>query len=411
MKLLELIRRELDIPFRTTFRHASAVRSRSATVIVTARAQNGAIGFGESCPRPYVTGETVVSACQFIDRHRDDLIIQVKDLTTLLAWRDRHSDEIATNPAAYAAIELALLDAIGKDEGLALEDLLEVPRLPRVFYYSAVLGDTPWPIYTLQLWRYRRRGFNDFKIKLSGNPARDRRKLAPFRRSRARVRADANNLWPDAGAAITAIKSLDFPLFALEEPVAAHHLDDCRLVATALGIPIVLDESFLDVRTIHQLVDAERWIVNLRVSKLGGLTRALEALYAARSRGLRVVVGAQVGETSILTRAGLTLAAAAGDALVAQEGAFGTHLLQWDLASPPLMFQEGGELRPAAWVLDDAPGLGLNLALSVAVGGCRRPASTSFPTIVTMQHMASSRNPPETHNIVCRDKSGRPIIR
>jgi len=44
-----------------------------------------------------------------------------------------------------------------------------------------------------------------------------------------------------------------------------------------------------------------------------------------------VIVGAHVGETSLLTRAALTVANSARDLLVAQEGAFGTHLLARDV--------------------------------------------------------------------------------
>lgn len=52
------------------------------------------------------------------------------------------------------------------------------------------------------------------------------------------------------------------------------------------------------------------------------------------------------------------MAAAAGDALVAQEGAFGTHLLERDVVDPPLMFGPGGILDPGA-ALGTAPGWGL----------------------------------------------------
>jgi hypothetical protein len=68
---------------------------------------------------------------------------------------------------------------------------------------------------------------------------------------------------------------------------------------------------------------------------------------AARAAGIDVVVGAQVGETSILTSAGLTAAHAAGDLLVAQQGAFGTHLLARDVCDPPLIFGAGGVLDAA----------------------------------------------------------------
>jgi L-Ala-D/L-Glu epimerase len=63
-----------------------------------------------------------------------------------------------------------------------------------------------------------------------------------------------------------------------------------------------------------------------------------------------------VGETSLLTRAALTVAAQAHDLLLAQEGAFGTHLLAADVCEEPLMFGAGGQLAlrdPAA------PGLGI----------------------------------------------------
>ena len=82
--------------------------------------------------------------------------------------------------------------------------------------------------------------------------------------------------------------------------------------------------------------------MNVRVSKMGGIGRSLEVVEAAAKLGVGVIVGAQVGETSILTRAGLTVMQAARQSLVAAEGAFGTHLLREDLTEESLMFGDGG---------------------------------------------------------------------
>jgi hypothetical protein len=90
---------------------------------------------------------------------------------------------------------------------------------------------------------------------------------------------------------------------------------------------------------------------------MGGILRSLEFLRRARGQGLRVIVGAHVGETSLLTRAALPVASAAGEALVAQEGAFGTHLLTRDVVEPSLMFGAGGVLDVGA--LGAGPGWGL----------------------------------------------------
>jgi L-alanine-DL-glutamate epimerase-like enolase superfamily enzyme len=116
-------------------------------------------------------------------------------------------------------------------------------------------------------------------------------------------------------------------------------------LASALDTQIILDESLLRADQLDQLSDsADRWIVNLRVSKMGGLLRSLELVRELRRRGLRVILGAHVGETSLLTRAALTVAHSARDLLVAQEGAFGTHLLSTDVVEAPIMFGQGGIL-------------------------------------------------------------------
>jgi hypothetical protein len=44
---------------------------------------------------------------------------------------------------------------------------------------------------------------------------------------------------------------------------------------------------------------------------------------------------------------------------VAQEGAFGTQLLERDVCDPPLMFGAGGVLDSAAYAMLARPGFGL----------------------------------------------------
>jgi hypothetical protein len=91
------------------------------------------------------------------------------------------------------------------------------------------------------------------------------------------------------------------------------------------------------------------------------LLRSLELVDAISSRGIPVIVGAQVGETSLLTRAALTVASSAGDLLMAQEGAYGTYLLAQDICEPVLMFGRGGRLDTGSVSLKERSGLGLNV--------------------------------------------------
>lgn len=123
-------------------------------------------------------------------------------------------------------------------------------------------------------------------------------------------------------------------------------------------LDIIVDESFTRVVDLDPMPAGRAFIPNLRVSKLGGLVRSLAALRRALDQYRKVIVGAQVGETSVLARAGVALAAAAGDHLVAYEGGYGGRLLKWGIATPPIVFARGGVVDLSTMAL--APeGLGL----------------------------------------------------
>ena len=364
MRIQRLEVSSFPVPFRAVFRHASASRARAENLIVAARSDSGDIGYGEGCPRQYVTGETVESGAAFIQEHAGSFIDSVTDAQSLRAWVETHQEVIDQNPAAYCAIEIAALDLLGKTNAVPVEELLGLSRLTGRFTYSAVLGDSPYLAYWWQFRRYWKRGFRDFKVKVSGDPERDRRKMRLFRYktdSRLRVRLDANNLWTSADECIRLVTALPHQVYAIEEPLQEGDLTGFERVGVECGAKIILDESLLRVEQLDTLKDPERWIVNLRVSKMGGIMRSLDVAKRAANLGFGVIVGAQVGETSILTRAGLTVMHAAQPNLVASEGAFGTHLLRRDLTSKSLMFGNDGTVVVEQVGIGGEPGLGLEV--------------------------------------------------
>lgn len=353
----------LDIPFKVSFRHASADRAAMQSLWVEARDAVGTVGLGEGCPRQYVTGESSASALAFVARHAEAWRADLVSVDGLAAWVGANRAAIDQDPAAWCAVELALLDLFGRRDGRTLESLLGLPALRGPFRYSAVLGDASPAAFEAQLARYRKAGMGAYKIKLSGDAARDAAKVAALAGAGigpGAVRADANNLWADAEAAIAYLERLDFAFHALEEPLEAGDHAGMRRISDATGARIIVDESALREDQLAALAgDADRWIVNTRVSKMGGLLRCLALVRRARSLGISVIVGAHVGETSVLTRAALAVAQSAGDALLAQEGAFGTHLLERDPVAPCWMFGGGGWLDPSDY---EPIGAGLGLA-------------------------------------------------
>lgn len=76
---------------------------------------------------------------------------------------------------------------------------------------------------------------------------------------------------------------------------AFNDLEGFRAVDEALSMRVILDESLLRVEQLESLPDPERWIVNLRVSKMGGILRSFDLAKRAASLGIAGVVGCQVG--------------------------------------------------------------------------------------------------------------------
>ena len=338
----------LAIPFHAPFKHATAERRTTQTLWVAAHGSDRCVGYGEGCPREYVTSESLSTAHSFVARNREHWLAGIRDFETLSHWTQCHRDDIDSNPAAWAAVELAMLDLIGKETKRSVESVLGLAELSGRYCYTAVLGDGSPEHFDAQLSGYLKAGFQAFKIKLSGDAERDATKVRALERARVPpsvVRADANNLWSDAGTAIRYLGGLGFSFFAVEEPLKPGDYEGMHRIASTLDTRIILDESLVRSDQLGLLVEpTNRWIVNLRVSKMGGLIRSLELVSAARPRGLRIIVGAQVGETSLLTRAALAIANCSRDVLIGQEGAFGTHLLTHDVVQPSIMFGPRGEL-------------------------------------------------------------------
>lgn len=351
----------LKIPFKQAFVHASAVRAETESVLVTVTNANGMEGIGEGCPRRYVTGETVDSIRRFIEAHREQWMT-LTSIQQLKDWATEHTSIIDQNPAAWCAVETAYLDLSGKEADLPIEALLGLPSLSGRFQYSAVLGTDNLQSFEKQLQRYRSVGFTDFKVKVAGRLQDDIDKLTQLASTEdltIRVRLDANNLWRDAESALSYLRQLPVRITAIEEPLKVGDYDGCRLLAREMNIPIILDESFLrlDQFAVIQSDPHSTWIVNIRVSKMGGVIRSLAVAKRAKEVGIPIIIGAQVGETSVLTRTALAVASSYRDILVAQEGAFGTHLLEQDICKSPLMFGQAGLLDPT--VVSERAGLGL----------------------------------------------------
>jgi L-alanine-DL-glutamate epimerase-like enolase superfamily enzyme len=354
MKQALLIKaKPLRLNLKTTIRHAAAIRNEGESIWVQAK-RNGNTGYGEGCPRVYVAGDDLDTSLTWIKENFPPGKVNFETLEDLKQWAEEKEKEIDKYPSAWCAIEMAMLDLLSRERVCTVEKLLGLDDGKLCSRYTAVLGDGKKRKYTTMVEQYLIRGISDFKIKLSGNLERDIEKLdileelsAQHHAKPIRVRLDANNLWKDrCDEAIEYTIMLEVGrIFAMEEPVQAKNAEDISRFSTATGIPVILDESLcvLDDLSLYRNV-AGKFIANIKVSKVGGIMRALKMIEELKKLRWPVIIGCHVGETSLLTRAALVVSGATGDSLIAHEGAFGDYLVKQEPVSPMLKFGHEGLL-------------------------------------------------------------------
>ncbi len=365
----------LSIPFRSSFRHATAQRDVSENLIVITHLSDGSIGYGEAIARTYVSGETLDSAANTIESLFAPCLANLApasfaDLLNSLDELPLSDSHSRPTVAARCAVELALLDAFGKHFRRGLQEIAGWLGLPGFttdgsldsVRFSAILSaDQPAQI-ARKLRKMRLFGLRDFKIKLGGSNDLDilkttHRQLARGLRSgRYTLRADINGAW-DLDTALRAIPPLmRYGVCCVEQPLAPQAHAEFAPLHAQLTMPIMLDESLVLPSQAQALID-QRCVdyFNIRVSKNGGLVPALRLAHLARKSGIAYQLGCMVGETAILSAAGRWFLSMVPNVKFA-EGSYSTFLLSDDIATTRIRFGFGGRIKKPI-----GPGLGVSI--------------------------------------------------
>lgn len=353
--------REVRIPFRMTFRHALAERSEGQSIIVRLRDRSGVAGYGESIPRSYVTGETPESATrvlirEFAPRLSGGVFARMEDA---VAWIEDFARDLPRNRhAAFCALELALLDLVAKKQGISAGAICG-PLVHREVFYSGVVSSDGAEGARAALEQIRAMGFRQVKVKVGSGADEDRRIIDAAREilgEECSLRVDANCAWTAEEALPLIERMAESGIESVEQPLAAEDFEGLAWLKPRSPLPIVVDESLVSREDARRLIDLDAChVFNLRISKCGGLVNTAHIRDLAMDAGVQCQLGAQVGETAILSAAGRHIATRS-PGLRCLEGSFGTLLLERDIAMESEAL--GREGRASAIV---APGLGVTI--------------------------------------------------
>ncbi len=351
---------QLAIPLRITFKHTLAERSAGESVVVRLVDDAGRIGTGECAPREYVTGETPATVRQTLARLLPRFLDQEYDsLTTAARALANAARELPRNEhAAFCALELALLDLVGRALGVSAGTVLGPIVRAKVNYSGVVSADSAAAVRSM-CERIVAMQLGSVKLKVGRSLACDLEMLQVARSvlgQACSLRVDANCAWTASEALERLSAFAPFRLAGIEQPVAADDVEGMAWLTARSRVPIIADESLVSVADAERLVVARAChLFNIRVSKCGGLLQSLRIRDLGLRAGIGCMLGAQVGETALLSAAGRHFATRVPD-VRHFEGSFGTLLLEQDVAVQDVTFGRGGE-----GLALEGPGLGVEV--------------------------------------------------
>ncbi len=291
--MLHIDAKPVDLKLITPFRIARGVQHTAQNVIVQI-AYDKYTGYGEAAPDEYY-GESQETVLACVTKFAGNLGSDPLLITDIMSNLDHL---IRFNPAAKAAVDMALYDLAGKILNVPVYKLLGL-NPAHTPYTSFTLGiDTPDNMRQKALLA---RDYPIFKVKVGTKYDLDNLK-AIREVSSATIRVDANTAWTpkEAIKMINALAAYDIEF--VEQPVAPHDLAGLKLIRENVPVPIIADESCVTVQDIPRLAGCVDG-VNLKLMKSNGIANILKMIHVARAHNLRVMLGCMIESSLAITAA------------------------------------------------------------------------------------------------------------
>jgi L-alanine-DL-glutamate epimerase-like enolase superfamily enzyme len=246
------------------------------STVIEVQTDAGLTGWGEVCPLgPF-----------YLPAYADGVRAGIRELgphllgecpLELQKLNRRMDAALKGHPYVKSGIDMACWDILGKATGQPVCVLLGGRYGDDFGLYRAISQEPPEAM-AARVGSYRAEGYRRFQLKVGGDPAADVdriRAVADQLRPGDRLIADANTGWlmHDALRVVRAVRDVDV---YIEQPCLSY--EECLTVRRHTDHPFVLDEVIdsLDM-LLRGHADRAMDVVNLKISKLGGLTKTRQA--------------------------------------------------------------------------------------------------------------------------------------
>lgn len=355
MKIVRVELHRVRLPLVRPFRTSSAYRTHIDHILVRIFDAEGADGWGEvaTAVDPFYNAETTDTAWHIAHDFLAPMVIG-REFDSPEQFR-RLYGKVKGNRFARSGMEMAVWDLLGRVRGKSLADLLGGTRTHVEVGVSLGI-ESDLDVLTDQVSKFVAEGYRRVKLKIA--PGWD---LEPVRAVRERwpdlpLQVDANSAYRLAD--IDRLARLDeFGLLLIEQPLADDDIIDHARLQARLKTPVCLDESLHHVDDVRKALDmAACRVVNIKVSRVGGLCETLAIHDLCRSRGVPVWCGG-MHEFGLGRAANLAAASLPGFSLPGDTSGSDKYWQQ-DIIEPPITVVDGLAEVPVG------SGLGVNLVTS-----------------------------------------------
>ena len=210
---------------------------------------------------------------------------------TELGKVNRRMDQLMRgHPYVKSAIDMACWDILGQAAGQPVVTLLGGRCGDDFALYRAISQDTPENM-AARVSGYRAEGYTKFQLKVGGDPDTDIERIhavsAKLQRGDVLI-ADANTGWRQHEAVRVAHAVRDVDVY-IEQPCLSY--EECLAVRRHTDRPFVLDEVIDDLgMVLRGVADQAMDVINLKISKVGGLTKARQIRDLCVSLGIAMTI-------------------------------------------------------------------------------------------------------------------------
>jgi cis-L-3-hydroxyproline dehydratase len=282
---------QVDLPLREgryTFSGGNFVEVFDST-IVAVHTDAGITGYGESCPLGPVYLPAYAEGVRAGIAKIAPTLIGAEPAALSLV-NARMDGALRGHPYAKSALDVACWDILGKLTGQPITTLLGGRYGDSYPLYRAISQESPQQM-AAKVALYRSEGYTKFQLKVGGDPDTDIERIREVRNLLPEgevLVADANTGWTQHQAlrVADAVRNLDV---YIEQPCASY--EECLVVRRHTNRPFILDEIMDSVATVVRgAAEHAMDVINLKISKVGGLTRARQIRDLCVSLGIALTI-------------------------------------------------------------------------------------------------------------------------